>query len=368
MIDVSPLFSPFKLDGLELPNRIVMAPMTRSFSPNLTPGPDVAAYYRRRAAGGVGLIITEGTTVGHPSASPRDTVPAFHGPALEGWRNVIKEVHAAGGKMMPQLWHLGMARDPAMSPFPDQPSLGPSGLAGPGKKISEPMTDEEIQDVVNAFAKGAADARALGFDGVELHGAHGYLVDQFFWSGTNERSDRYGGDLVDRTRFGVEVIQAVRKAIGDLPVVMRWSQWKMGDYTVRLVSEPDALARFLEPLAEAGVSAFHCSTRRFWEPEFPETGSPLNLAGWTKKLTGLPTITVGSVSLSREDSRDNRGATIETNVAHLETLATMLKRGDFDLVAVGRALLANPEWPHLIRQGRFDDIVNYSGAALKELI
>jgi len=369
MIDVSPLFTSFDLGGLALPNRIVMAPMTRSRSPRFTPGPDVAAYYRRRAAGGVGLIITEGTTVDHPSASPMATIPAFHGGALEGWRTVVDEVHAAGGRIMPQLWHLGMARNAPTSPVPEQPSLGPSGLYKPGHQASDPMTDEEIQDVVDAFARGARDALALGFDGVELHGAHGYLIDQFFWSGTNVRTDSWGGDYVDRTRFGVEVIRAVRRAVGPtLPVVLRWSQWKMNDYTVKLVEGPTELERFLGPLAEAGLTAFHCSTRRFWQPEFPDSGSELNLAGWTKKVTGLPVITVGSVGLSREDSRDTRGATVETSTANLEALARMVERGDVDLVAIGRALLANPEWPRLVREGRLNELSHYSGAALDNLI
>jgi 2,4-dienoyl-CoA reductase-like NADH-dependent reductase (Old Yellow Enzyme family) len=214
------------------------------------------------------------------------------------------------------------------------------------------MTDEEIQDVVDAFARGALDAQALGFDGIELHGAHGYLIDQFFWNGTNVRTDSWGGDCVDRTRFGVEVIRAVRRAVGStLPLILRWSQWKMNDYNIKLVAKPMELERFLAPLAQAGLTAFHCSTRRFWEPEFPETGSGLNLAGWAKKITGLPVVTVGSVGLSQPDSHDARGATVKSSVKYLEALSCMVQRGDVDLVAVGRALLANPEWPTSCARG-----------------
>ncbi|MBV9841942.1 MAG: NADH:flavin oxidoreductase [Sphingomonadaceae bacterium] len=368
MTDLSSLFTPFKLGNLELPNRIVMAPMTRCQSPDYTPGPDVAAYYARRAKGGTGLIITEGTTVDHPVATANDTIPAFHGRALEGWKAVLAEVHAAGGLIMPQLWHLGMARNPATSPDPSLPSAGPSGLVSPGKRMTEPMRDEDIQDVVDAFARAAADAQTLGFDGVELHGAHGYLIDQFFWVGTNERTDIWGGDHVGRTRFGVEVVRAVRRAVGkEFPVVLRWSQWKMGDYAVRLVETPRELEQFLQPLAAAGVTAFHCSTRRFWDTEFPDSGAELNLAGWTKRLTGLPTISVGSVGLSKADEVATRGEKINVSVANLELLATAVARGDFDLVAVGRALLANPEWPMLVREGRFDELVDYSGDALATL-
>jgi 2,4-dienoyl-CoA reductase-like NADH-dependent reductase (Old Yellow Enzyme family) len=368
MTDLSPLFTPAAIGDLVLPNRIVMAPMTRRKSPSSTPGPDVAAYYARRAAGGVGLIMSEGTTIDHPAASPDGAIPAFHGTALEGWKGVLDAVHAAGGAMMPQLWHLGAVRDAETSPYPDVPSAGPSGLAAPGKKVAEPMTERDIADVIAAFASAAFDAKRLGFEGVELHGAHGYLIDQFFWSGTNERADSWGGDQMRRNRFAVEILRAVRAAVGPTyPIVLRWSQWKMGEYTAKLVDTPHELERFLAPLADAGASAFHCSTRRFWEPEFPDSGSGLNLAGWTKKLTGLPTITVGSVGLSREDSREDRGATIEANHARLSTLAEMLERGEFDFVAIGRALLSNPDWPALVRAGRFDAIKPYSGEALATL-
>jgi 2,4-dienoyl-CoA reductase-like NADH-dependent reductase (Old Yellow Enzyme family) len=368
MIDVSPLFAPFKLGNIELPNRIVMAPMTRQRSPNYTPGADVAEYYARRARGGVGLIITEGTTIDHPAASPSDRIPAFHGAALQGWKDVVEKVHAAGGLIMPQLWHLGMARIAATSHDPSVASIGPSGLVRPGKRISPPMTEEHIQDVIDAFARGAADAVALGFDGVELHGAHGYLIDQFFWSGTNERTDAWGGDAQRRSRFGVEVVRAVRAAVGpDFPVILRWSQWKMDDYSARIASTPTELEEFLLPLAAAGVSAFHCSTRRFWDPEFPEVDETLNLAGWTKKITGLPTITVGSVGLGKADEVATRGEKVEVSLTNLKLLAAALEREDFDLVAVGRALIANPDWALLVREGRFEEIADYSGAALETL-
>jgi 2,4-dienoyl-CoA reductase-like NADH-dependent reductase (Old Yellow Enzyme family) len=369
MPDISSLFSPFVLGDLKLSNRIVMAPMTRARAAESIPGDDVAAYYRRRAAADVGLIITEGTTIDHPAASGSASIPAFHGDALNGWKHVLDEVHAVGGHIMPQLWHLGMARDASASPRPDCASVGPSGIADSGKPTSPPMTDETIQDVVDAFGRAAAAAQALGFDGVELHGAHGYLIDQFFWSGTNKRTDSWGGDFVQRTRFGAEVIRTVRQAVGArFPILLRWSQWKMNDYEASLVSSPLELEQFLAPLVSAGVTAFHCSTRRFWQPEFSDADPHLNLAGWTKKITGLPTISVGSVGLSREDSRTNRGDRIETNMNNLQTLAAMLERGDFDLIAIGRALLANPEWARLVRENRFDELVDYSGAALKQLL
>jgi len=361
---VASLFRPFTFNGLTVPNRIVMAPMTRSKSPGGIPGPEVAAYYRRRAENETGLIITEGTTVNDPVATGDPAVPAFWGEALKGWKRVVEEGHGAGDKIMPQLWHLGMARNPARATNPELPSAGPSGLLKPGKKVSEPMTREHIRKVIDAFARAAADAREIGFDGIELHGAHGYLIDQFFWEGTNQRTDEYGGDLVGRTRFAVEIIEAGRREVGkDYPLILRFSQWKQQDYTARLAGTPDELAQFLKPLSDAGVDMFHCSQRRFWEPEFE--GSSLNLAGWTKKLTGKPTITVGSVSLSGEFLAAFMGESSETT--GIDDLLERLEREEFDLVAVGRALLVDPAWARKIHQEQYSALMPFKPEALATL-
>jgi 2,4-dienoyl-CoA reductase-like NADH-dependent reductase (Old Yellow Enzyme family) len=368
MVSTEVLFEPFRLKGLTLPNRIVMAPMTRSKSPEQIPGADVAAYYRRRAEGGVGLILTEGTSPEHRSASNDANVPGFFSEAsLAGWANVLKEVKAAGGHIMPQLWHQGIVRHPGTGPYPEAPSMSPSGLARPGKKVAEPMTAKEIDDVIAGFANSAGYAKALGFDGVEIHGAHGYIIDQYFWEGTNARDDSYGGSLENRTQFAAEIVRAVRAKVGpEFPVLLRFSQWKQQDFAAKLARDPAELERFLAPLVEAGVDLFHCSTRRFWEPEFPETGSDLNLAGWTKKLSGVPTITVGSVSLNEDFIAAYRSKGAET--AGIDRLLEMLARGDFDLVAIGRALIVNPDWPKRIREGQFERLQAYSPEALQTLI
>lgn len=363
---VQALFEPFNGGKLNLANRIVMAPMTRGFSPGGVPGPDVAAYYRRRAENGVGLIVTEGTVIDHPAAAADRDVPHFYGEeALQGWSRVVKEVHEAGGRIIPQIWHVGMSRNPATFPESDAKPVGPSGYSAPNAKTGEPLSEQEIAYLVEAFGRAAGEAKRLGFDGVEIHGAHGYLIDQFFWAETNRRTDRYGGDLVARTRFAVEVIEACRRAVGpDFPIVLRISQWKPQDYTAKLASTPEELEKFLAPLSDAGVDVFHCSTRRFWEPEF--AGSDLNLAGWTKKLTGKPTITVGSVGLDSEFTRlfsEGAGA----NATHLEGLLERLQSGEFDLVAIGRALLADPAWAAKVREGRTDDFVGFTPEAIKKL-
>jgi 2,4-dienoyl-CoA reductase-like NADH-dependent reductase (Old Yellow Enzyme family) len=350
------LFRPFQLKGLTLQNRIVMAPMTRSLSPEGVPGANVAAYYRRRAEGGVALIITEGTLIDHPGAGFNPDVPNFYGEqSLAGWRRVAEQVHAAGGRIFPQLWHVGTVVSPGQEPKPGVKPIGPAS-----------MTQADIDAVIEAYAQGAQSAKQLGFDGVELHGAHGYLIDQFLWSATNERTDKYGGDLAGRTRFATEIIAEVRRRVGpDFPVVLRYSQWKLQDYEAKLARTPDELDRFLRPFVDAGVDAFHCSTRRFWEPEFPE--SDLNLAGWTKKLTGKPTITVGSVTLN-EDMMTSFGTAITAGVSGIDNLLERLDRNEFDLVAIGRSLIVNPTWPGIVRKGALNELLPFNRSVLSELV
>ncbi|MEH6498747.1 MAG: NADH:flavin oxidoreductase [Pseudoalteromonas distincta] len=365
--DTSPLFASFELGPLSLSNRIVMAPMTRNFSPNGVPTEQVVEYYRRRAESGVGLIITEGTTVGHQAANGYPDVPAFHGEeALAGWKKVVDAVHAVGGKIAPQLWHVGNVRRLGTPPDGDVPGYGPMEKVKEGKTLVHGMTHDDIQDVVKAFAQAAKDAKAIGFDAIELHGAHGYLIDQFFWEGTNQRTDEYGGSMENRARFAVEIISAVRDVVGpDYPVIFRFSQWKQQDYSARLAPTPDLLEAFLMPLSDAGVDIFHCSQRRFWEPEFD--GSPLNLAGWTRKITGKPCITVGSVGLDGEFLEFMVKTDKVAETANIDGLLERLGDGEFDLVAVGRALIVDPQWADKVREGRFGDILPFSREALKTL-
>lgn len=362
------LFAPFKLRSLELKNRFVMAPMTRSFSPDGVPGENVAAYYQRRAVAGVGLLISEGTVVDRPSSSNDPDVPHFYGrTSLAGWKRVIDAVHAAGGKMGPQLWHMGVMppvrmRDDWKPPVPFE---GPSGRVNAERTNGRAMTGSDIADTVAAFGRAARDAKQLGFDLVELHGAHRYLIDQFFWEATNTRTDPYGGaTLRERTRFAAEVIREVRRQVGPGMVVqIRLSQWKPTAYDNKLAATPREMEAWLAPLVEAGADMLHCSQRRFWEPEFE--GSDLNFAGWAKKLTGVPTITVGSVGLSGEFTAAFRGD--GSTPTPLDELVRRFDRGDFDLVAVGRALLADAHWVEKVRDGRTGDLLGFSKEALTVL-
>ncbi|MEY4931945.1 MAG: hypothetical protein RLZZ403_265 [Pseudomonadota bacterium] len=360
------LFAPFKLKSLTLRNRFVMAPMTRSFSPGGVPTDEVAAYYRRRAEADVGLILSEGTVIDRPSASADPAVPHFYGTAaLAAWQKVVDGVRAAGGVMAPQLWHMGIATPHRSGWLPPVPFEGPSGLFLPGQVGGVAMSERDIADTIAAFATAAADAKRMGFAAVELHGAHGYLFDQFFWAALNQRTDRYGGaTLPERSRFAVEVVKAVRKEVGEeFAVLLRLSQWKVRDFAAKLAQTPQEMAAWLQPLADAGVDLFHCSQRRFWQPEFE--GSDLNFAGWAKKLTGKPTITVGSVGLSGEFMAAFGG---ESSVpTPLDDLQRRYERGDFDLVAVGRALLADPEWVLKIRDGRSEALRDFTKDALSVL-
>ena len=297
-----------------------------------------------------------------PAALPNPNVPHFHGDAaLSGWKTVADEVHAAGGRIMPQLWHVGAPRKPNAS----LPPAAPSGLSVTGEVVSEPLNEAQVTALIEAYGRAAADAWRLGFDGVELHAAHGYLIDQFFWSGTNKRADRYGGDIRDRTRFAVEIINACRRQTApDFPIALRFSQWKIPVYDARLATSPQELGEFLEPMVEAGVDLFHCSTRRFWQPEFD--GSPLNLAGWTKKLSGRPVITVGSVGL---DNDFIAGLFSRENAAPegLDRLVQMVDSGEVDLVAIGRALLVDPAWAEKLRDGRISELLPFTPDALGTL-
>lgn len=369
---IEKLFSSFVVKSLNLANRTVMAPMTRSFSPDSIPTAEVAGYYRRRAEGSVGLIITEGTYISHKAANGYERVPAIYGEqALAGWKNVVDEVHAAGGQIIPQLWHVGSIRQEGTEPNKSVPAYSPSGLYKPGSKNGVVMSQDDINEVVASFAQAALNAKNIGFDGVEVHGAHGYLIDQFFWQGTNERTDEYGGSLANRCRFAVEIIEAIRAAVGnDFAIVFRFSQWKLQDYSAKLAKSPEELTEFLTLLSDAGVDVFHASTRRFWLPEFE--GSNLNLAGWTKKITNKPVITVGSVGLDSDfvgsDKKENsEGLNSSSNAADIDNLLERFNNDEFDLVAIGRALLVDPQWVKKIRDDKLGESKSFSKEDLMKL-
>tara|TARA_R110002072_G_scaffold137777_7_gene280650 strand:- start:10 stop:1032 length:1023 start_codon:yes stop_codon:yes gene_type:complete len=339
-----------------------MAPMTRRMA-----GEDGLAteairdYYARRAEHEVGLIISEGTGIDSLHAFDTPTVPRFETPAQhEAWRAVVEAVHAQGSAFAPQLWHCGrMAADPigpSASPGADRPGR-------PGRPVRA-MEAADFAQVLGAYESAARAAQAIGCDALEIHGAHGYLLDSFLSPANNLRSDDYGGSFTARMRFPLEVARAVRAAVGpDYPVIYRFSQWRLGDYEEQKWRTPDELGTWVTSLKDAGVSLLHVSTRDALAPGFE--GSERTLAGWAKELSGLPVIAVGKVSVTlsmdqaygeeRDVVRDPRGA------------LDLITKGEADLVAVGRALIANPDWVPRVRAGEWQDLAAFDKDLLSEL-
>jgi 2,4-dienoyl-CoA reductase-like NADH-dependent reductase (Old Yellow Enzyme family) len=347
---VTELFSPLTVRSMTVRNRFAMAPMTRSASPDGVPGANVADYYARRAAGGVGLIITEGVRLPDPAAGWPSSIPTLAGDeVLAGWHAVTRAVHGHGAGIAAQLWHQGAERDERDGVV----AVSPSGVNGAGQQKGRALGTDELAEVAESYAGAARSARDVGFDAVELHGAHGYLLDEFLWDRTNLRTDRYGGDLGGRTRFPAEVVSAVRAAVGpDFPIIYRFSQWKQSDYAASIAEDPTRLQELLGPLMDAGVDMFHPSTRRHYQPAFPEADPVLSLGGWTKKVTGVPVIAVGSVGLETEFTPGMAGGPIPP--APVDRLVDHFISGEFDVVAVGRALLADPTWVNRLRDDRLD--------------
>jgi 2,4-dienoyl-CoA reductase-like NADH-dependent reductase (Old Yellow Enzyme family) len=357
------LFTPATVAGMTLFNRVVMAPMTRGFAPAGVVGDANVAYYRRRAVGGVGLIITEGSWIDHPAAGDDRDIPRLFGPrALPGWARVVDAVHESGTRILAQLWHQGLMRPQRVADSSGVASISPSGYSPDAASRPRAMTTRDIDDVIDAYARSAVNAKSVGFDGVELHGAHGYLIDEFLWPRTNLRTDRYGGSAENRTRLACEIVTEVKRRVGvGFPVSLRLSQWKQLDYAARIADSADEWNDLLQPLVRSGVDLFHLSTRRYAEPAF--AGSELPLAGLTRKLAGRPVITVGSVGLNDAKQQvgwETDGQLAVATVAATDDIEARLARAEFDLVAVGRALLANPEWPDKVRAHRLHELAPYT--------
>ena len=357
------LFKPYAFGKTILRNRIAMAPMTRKRSPSGVPTEEVAGYYRRRGEGGVGLIFSEGVFIDHPSAQAHENhayenIPHFFGAAaLKGWERVLQAVHSTGARFVPQLWHVGEIRRLGMPDDPTVPGYGPRQITQDGEITVKAMDVRDMEDIAASYARCARTAHDMGCDGIALHAAHGYLIDQFFWPKTNDRTDSFGGPMENRCRFACRIVEAVRASVGpDFPIVFRFSQWKMSDYDARIARTPEELEILLTRLVTAGVSVFDVSTRRFWEPAFED--DPRSLAAWTRRLSGKPTIAVGSIGLDQPHHsklfRDK--VKIDANVTELDDVIEAVSRGDFDLAAVGRAILADPDWVEKVRTDRMRDI------------
>jgi 2,4-dienoyl-CoA reductase-like NADH-dependent reductase (Old Yellow Enzyme family)/thioredoxin reductase len=337
------LFDPFHIAGLVLKNRVVMAPMSTSLGGrdgSVTPAN--IAFYRERALGGFGLIIVEFTCV-DPSTGRSEE----HQLSLESRRNLdghfrlVDSIHEAGAKAFLQLQHGGRF---------SRPNLLPSGVVkGPSLVVSrrdaskivvQPFTDAEIRGLIEAFGRTAALAAEAGYDGIEIHGAHGYLLAQFLAPFSNQREDAWGGDFERRLSFPLEVVKAVRGAIGELPISFRISaeEFVPGGVTI------DDSVEIVPRLVEAGASMIHVSTGRGPEA-FDKVMESISVAeGWRlpfarrlREAGGVPVIGVGQIRWP-------------------ETAEAAIERGDADLIALGRPSLTDPEWPNKAAAGRCDAI------------
>ena len=365
------LLSSVRLDALTLKNRVVMAPMTRECCADGLPDESNQDYYALRAKGGTGLIITEGCSV-NADGGFGNSVPRLYGEGVElAWRPLVNAVHISGAKIFAQLWHVG-AFSPSLIGMHDSVDdvvrrLSPSGLAGPEQSFGAVMSPADIERTISDFAAAAAVAHRCGFDGIEIHAAHGYLPDQFFWHATNLRSDRYGGSLSDRAAFTADIIRACRLATSEgFAISVRISQWKQLDYEAQVATTANELETWLKPMVDAGANIFHASTRKFWQPAFTE--SDLSFSGWVRKLSGKPTIAVGSVTLGNHFKSAEGKTAASAAPEQLELIDACLNRGDFDLLAIGRALLANPDWVTLVADGRAAELRPFTKNLLDQLV
>jgi N-ethylmaleimide reductase len=271
------LFTPIRLGGLELPNRIVMAPLTRNRAgqPGNVPQPINATYYAQRAS--AGLIITEGSPISDMAHGYPDT-PGIHNPAqVAGWKRVTDAVHAKGGRIFLQLWHVGRISHPSLLPndaLPVAPSaIKPAGTAFTHQGMMDFVTPRalatsEIPALIEDFRIAAHHAKTAGFDGVEVHGANGYLLDQFLRDGTNQRTDQYGGSIANRTRLLQEVVAAVCDVWGADRVGVRISP--LNQYNDIRDSHPQALFNHVgDTLRPFGLAYLHVMERDVHGAEVP---------------------------------------------------------------------------------------------------
>ena len=359
ILNLQPLFAKLQVNGVTLANRFVMPGMQRGWCEGGAPGERLADYYRERARGGVALIITEACAVDHPSATQGPFYGRLQAQTMPAWARCVDAAHEGGARIFVQLWHEGaIRREGGDGPYAAHPTLSPSGFIRPGVGNGQAASAQELAEIRDAFVLSARLARDAGADGVEVHAAHGYLLDQFLWAGSNQRDDGYGGaDIRDRVRFPAEIVGAIRAELGaGFPISVRFSQWKETDFSAKVADSVDDLRIMVDTLRTAGVDMFHVSTRRFFTPEWE--GSDLGLAGWVKSMTDAAVCAVGSVGLDTDIMESAEG---ELDIAHqlvpgLRELERRFDRGDFDLVSVGRSNISDPDWVRKVRDGAFDQI------------
>ncbi|MDB5419608.1 MAG: alkene reductase [Phenylobacterium sp.] len=321
------LFDPIRIGDLSLRNRILMAPLTRSRSGAVrTPGPLVAQYYAQRAS--AGLIISEATSVAPLGVGYADTPGIWSDEQVEGWKLTTEAVHAAGGLIFLQLWHVGRISDPSF--LDGQPPVGPSAIAAKGdvsllrpkRPYPEPRTLSlvEIAEVVEAFRTGAENGKRAGFDGVELHGANGYLLDQFLQDGSNRRTDAYGGSIENRARLMLEAVDATISVFGaqrvGLHLAPRGDAHDMGDSDLAATFEYVARA-----MGERGL-AFLMARER-----------------------------LAADSLGPRLKAAFGGVYIVNEGFDADSAAAIVASGEADAVAFGKLFISNPDLPARLAAG-----------------
>jgi len=365
--DLDVLFTPQRIGALTVRNRFVMPGMQRGFMSDGSPTPKMVEYMRRCAAGGVGLIISESTSPDHPSAYWQPVMGRLEAGTLSAWREVIAAVHGAGAGFLLQLWHPGAMRKVAAGhPLAHYPALSPSGLIQSGRPHGRAMTRQDLTELKRAYVRAAEQAQQLGADGIEVHSAHGYLLDQFLWAETNQREDEYGGrSLAERARYSAEIVAEIRAATGaDFVISYRFSQFKEVDYAAVVAASPQELGEMLSLLRARGVDLFNVSSRRFHKAEWPESEHPrFTIAEWVKSMTDAVVMTCGSVGVNVEmfanlfDDEEPSELTLERD---LRFLADRVRRGTLDLVGVGRMHIANNDFVNKVRAGRYGELALFN--------
>lgn len=336
------LFSPFKLRNVKLKNRLVMAPMSTELGGlegEVTPA--MIAFYRERAIGGMGLIVVEYTCVDPDTGRAHEYQLTLESRRnLDGHRRLTRALHEAGAKVFMQLQHSGQYANPKV--LPEGMTVGPMDIYSkkdPGLKRCRALTSQEVANMAEAFGVTAGLAMEAEYDGVELHGAHGYLLTQFLSPLANQRDDEWGGDFERRLAFPQAVVRKVRAAIGDAPLVYRMSadEFREGGFTI------EDMENIAPRLAEAGVDAFHVSTGWGVGPAFEKVIEPMSTEeGWRipyarriREATGIPVIAVGQIRWP-------------------ETGEEALKSGAVDMIALGRPMLTDPHWANKAKAGQRD--------------
>ncbi len=338
-----PALTPTRIRDTDLANRLAVAPMTRvSAAPDGTATPEMADYYRAYAAGGFGLLITEGTYTDTTHSQGYLNQPGLACDAhVNAWRPVTDAVHELGVPIVAQLMHAGALSQGNEYGFP---TIAPSPVAPRGQMLEEyggygpwptprEMTAADAEDVVDGFAAAAARARDAGFDGVEVHAANGYLLDQFLTTYTNTRDDEYGGDVANRILLTTRVLRRIRQAVPDLVLGVRLSQTKVNDFTYRWPGGAADAETIFAAVADSGVDYLHIASEGQDFIETARLSDGRTITALARDVSGLPVMANGGMH-------------------DVTQAADVLDGGHADLLSLGRGALANPDLPRKLSSDR----------------